>query len=246
MAEPVDHALLAADEAAEARERLAERAEQEIDVGAHALIEDGAAPVGPEHADAVRVVDVELELVLRFSSARRRRSITRPVIEKTASQTTSACDQSVCSASWRSRSARSLKSRTSPRARRVPSIRLAWFSRSEKITMPGIEPSAAMTPTLARKPDANTRASLVAEELGKLVLELVVEVEIAVQEARAGAAGAVLVDGELGGLAHLGVMRQAEVVVGAHHHHFFALVGDDRPFGALERQERTDRRPPSA
>jgi hypothetical protein len=63
VAEVVDHPLLAADEAAEARERLAEGAEEEIDVVANALVEDRTAPVGAEDADPARVD--ELELVLR-------------------------------------------------------------------------------------------------------------------------------------------------------------------------------------
>ena len=47
------------------------------------------------------------------------------------------------------------------------------------------------------------------------LLELDVDVEVAVQEPRAGAAGAVLGDGFLGGFLDLGMVGQPQVVVGA-------------------------------
>ena len=70
---------------------------------------------------------------------------------------------------------------------------------------------------------------LVAEEGGELALELGVQAQVPVQEARAGAARAELVDGRLGGRDHRGVVREPEVVVGAQHHHRLALVLGDRP-----------------
>ena len=65
-----------------------------------------------------------------------------------------------------------------------------------------------------------------AHPLGQLALQLLVHLQGAVQEARAGATGAVAVDGVDGCLAHLGVGGQAQVVVGAAHDQ--AVAVEDR------------------
>src|SRR4030095_11834713 len=69
---------------------------------------------------------------------------------------------------------------------------------------------------------------LALREAGETLLELDVDVESAVEEPRAGAAGAV--DGERGGgaLLHLGVSGQPEVVVRAEHDDGLAVEHDDR------------------
>ena len=65
-----------------------------------------------------------------------------------------------------------------------------------------------------------------AVEVGQLVLELAVEVEGAVEQAGARDPGAVLRSGALGGLDHLRVVREAEVVVGAEVDVVAALDGE--------------------
>ena len=67
------------------------------------------------------------------------------------------------------------------------------------------------------------QGGLLADEPRQLLLELDVDVEGSVQEAGAGAAGAVFVDGGLGGLLDLRVVGQAQVVVAPEHDHFLAV-----------------------
>ena len=80
-------------------------------------------------------------------------------------------------------------------------------------------------------------AGFLAEELGEVVLQLLVQVEGAVQEAAAGAAGAVLMERLLGRLEDLRVVREAEVVVRAQHDAPLALDDDDRVLGLGDRLE---------
>jgi hypothetical protein len=74
-----------------------------------------------------------------------------------------------------------------------------------------------------------------AHPLRELALELEVEGDRAVQEARAGEAGAVLLEGAAGRLHHPRVLGQAEVVVRAEHQALAALHPHHRAGGALER-----------
>src|SRR5204862_2627085 len=76
-----------------------------------------------------------------------------------------------------------------------------------------------------------------AEKLRELGFELLVEIEGAVQEAAAGAPGAVSFQGGPGGGEDLRVMGEAEVVVRPHHDPLLALDHDDRVFGAGDRLE---------
>src|SRR5690606_41008728 len=69
---------------------------------------------------------------------------------------------------------------------------------------------------------------LLAEEAGQALLELFVEGQGAGQEARAGAAGAEVVEGATRGLLQARVLREAEVVVRAGDDHL-AAVDLDRP-----------------
>ena len=74
--------------------------------------------------------------------------------------------------------------------------------------------------------------AVLAEELGQLVLQLYVDVEGAVEERRAGATGAVLVNGALGGLFQTRVVGQAQVAVRAEHKDGMVVSGDIH-FGVL-------------
>ncbi len=80
-------------------------------------------------------------------------------------------------------------------------------------------------------------AGLLAEELGQLPLESFVQVERPVQEAAAGTAGAVPLQRLLRGREDLRMMREPQVVVGAHHDPLFALDHDDGVFGVRDRPE---------
>jgi hypothetical protein len=62
-------------------------------------------------------------------------------------------------------------------------------------------------------------------ELGDLLLELDVDVEGAIEQPRPGGARAVHGDRHGGGLLHVGVARQSQVVVRAEHDELVALVG---------------------
>ena len=70
-------------------------------------------------------------------------------------------------------------------------------------------------------------AGFLAQELGQGALELLVEVEGAVQEPAAGAPRAVPVEGTARGLEHLGVVGQAEVIVRPEHDPLLAVDDDD-------------------
>jgi len=78
---------------------------------------------------------------------------------------------------------------------------------------------------------------LLVHKAGQPPVKLQVQLQRAVQEAGAGHAGAVAVDGFLGRLAQLGVSGQAQVVVGPDHDHFLALKEGDRSFRVAQRPE---------
>ena len=78
---------------------------------------------------------------------------------------------------------------------------------------------------------------LLADEGGELLLELLVQLHRAVDQARAGHARAEAIDGGLGRLAHLGVRGQAQVVVRAEHQHALAVDLRLRAVVEVERPE---------
>jgi hypothetical protein len=88
---------------------------------------------------------------------------------------------------------------------------------------------------------------VLADELRQAPLELDVQVERPIQEAAAGAAGAVLADRGDGRLLHPGVVGQAEVVVGAQHEQPPAPDGNLRVLRRLDHpEEGVDPRLPDA
>ncbi len=100
----------------------------------------------------------------------------------------------------------------------MPSIRLAWISRSLMITSSSLS-STSNTAALASKQRAEQDRRLLAEELRQLPLQLVVHVLRAADEAHAAHAVAALVEALVRRLDQLGVAGQAEVVVGAEVEH---------------------------
>ena len=76
-----------------------------------------------------------------------------------------------------------------------------------------------------------------AHPLGQLALELQVQVERAVEQPRAGQAGAVALERVARALHDARVARQPEVVVRAEHDPLGALHLDDRRGGRLERRK---------
>ena len=80
-------------------------------------------------------------------------------------------------------------------------------------------------------------AGFLAQELGEGALELLVEVERAVQEPAAGAARAVPAERPAGGLEHLRVVGQAEVVVRPQHDPLLSVDDDDGVFRFGDRLE---------
>ena len=75
---------------------------------------------------------------------------------------------------------------------------------------------------------------LASHELREALLELDVDLERAVEQPRARAAGAVEREGGGGRRLHLGVVRQAQVVVRAQHHELAPLVEHDGILGRLD------------
>ena len=84
---------------------------------------------------------------------------------------------------------------------------------------------------------AEDQGRLHVDVLGQALLELEMEVECPVEEARAGAARAVLLDGLDGGFLDLGVVGQPDVVVRADHDELLAVDVDFGPLGVLDRDE---------
>ena len=76
-------------------------------------------------------------------------------------------------------------------------------------------------------PGGEDQAGLLAQELGQGRLELLVQVERAVQEPAAGAARAVPAQRPRGGLEDLGMVGQPEVVVRAEHDPLLTVNDDD-------------------
>jgi len=69
------------------------------------------------------------------------------------------------------------------------------------------------------------------------VLQPLVQIERAVQQAAAGAARPVALERLLRGGEHLRMMGEPQVVVGAHHDPLFAFDDDDGVFGMRDRPE---------
>ena len=99
--------------------------------------------------------------------------------------------------------------------RRMPSMSEAWTRRSEIMTSSLVR-MASKTPALASMQEGKRMVSSVPEELGQLALQLAVDVLRAADEADRGHAVAALVQARVGGLDHVGVAGEPEVVVGAH------------------------------
>ncbi len=89
---------------------------------------------------------------------------------------------------------------------------------------------------------AEGESGLGAFVLGEGALHLVVDVEGAGEQAGAAGAGAVAVDGVLGGGVDAGMSDQTEVVVGGHHEHVMSIGLDARACLGLERHLERDRR----
>jgi hypothetical protein len=80
-----------------------------------------------------------------------------------------------------------------PNARRQPSMIDAWFIRSQRMTS-SLPTSTEIVPRFVWKPGGEEERLLLADELREPVLQLLVDVEGPVEEPRAGAAAAVLLD----------------------------------------------------
>ena len=163
-----------------------------------------------------------------------------PSIEKTPSTTTRMPPPSCARPSRSVRSSLSIrlwrKARSFARLSRQPSRIEAWSPESATTVSPGASsvPSAARFAWCAGRGDERL---LGAHPLGDLLLELEVQRDRAVEQARAGQPGAVLRQRVVRGLDDALVGGQAEVVVGAEHDPLGALHLDDGAGRALERAE---------
>ena len=190
----VDHLVRAGDEAAAGRQRLAEGAHAQVDVG----LDAEQLATRPRRARRARP-----RRAPRRPSAARRRPCTSstirgsgamsPSIEKTPSTTTSTPPPS-SAARWSIFSSRSsrlcLNGRSLAREIRQPSRIEAWSAESTITVSPGAEdrPERADVGLVAGREDDRL---LGAHPLRELALEVEVQVERAVEQPRAGQAGAV-------------------------------------------------------
>ena len=138
-----------------------------------------------------------------------------PSMEKTPSVMSSLWPGSFCnsfssSSAW----ATSLWRKTLifARDRRAPSMMLAWFSSSERMKS-SLPRMAETVPALAAKPDWKTTQASTFLKAAILFFQLHVDAHGSGDGAHGAGADAVLLRGGDGGLAQLGVVAQAEVVV---------------------------------
>ena len=236
----LDHVGRSGDHAAARGQRLGEGRHPQVDAVLDAEQLGGAGAAGAEHAEGVGLVDHQPGAVAagrarRSRAAGRRRPPSRtrrrrrPARRRRRLAARRSCFSSRSRRLWR-------KARSLARERMQPSRIEAWSPESAITVSPGprIVPSA---PRLAWWPVVNTIAASVPDPVGELGLELEVQVDRAVQEARAGQPGAVAVDGVERRLLDPLVAGQAEVVVGAEHDPPGALHLDDRQRRALEHAE---------
>ena len=237
MLQVVDDPRLAGDEAAEARERLAEGAEEQVHLGLDALGRGRSPPLRTEDPDAVRVVYVEAKPVPAPQLAQ-----ALEVGDAPGHREDRVGDhQGVLPFAAPGELALEVievlvdADRAAPDARALDEARVVLgVGEDDAVGALREQTDAAQVREEAGREDDGR---FFVRELGELALEPLVKVEIAVQQARAGAARAVLVDGLVRGLEHLGVMRQPEVVVRAEHDDLAPLHRDDGPFGRGERVE---------
>jgi hypothetical protein len=113
---------------------------------------------------------------------------------------------------------------------------LAWHSRSatRDVVLPEQGRDDAEVGLVAR---AERECALLAHEGGQAGLEAFVQLEGPVEEARAGAAGAVAAHGLDRGLPHPGMCREAQVVVRPEHEEAPALDHDVGAVGLRDRNE---------
>ena len=236
----VDDLRARADVGAVAAERLAQRADDDVDLAGRARRRDRAAPAGADRAGAVRLVDHQPAAVapgeLEQSSAS---GATSPSIEKTPSVTISAAraarlaqppgEMLECRGGGR-RSVSALEIRQ-------PSMMLAWLSSSEKTTSPA-PASAATVPGVGQVARAEQQRRLGSpSKSARRCSSRSVQRHRARDQPRCAGAGAVALGGLGGRLADARVVGEPEVVVRAQQQHLGAVERDPRALRALDQAQ---------
>ena len=236
----VDHLVRAGDEAAAGRERLAEGAHAQVDVGLDAeqlatrprrarRARPRRAPRRPSAARRRPCTARRSAAAARCrppSRRRRRRPRARRRRPRTARWSIfSSFSSRLC-----------LNGRSLAREIRQPSRIEAWSAESTITVSPGarIVPSVPDVGLVAGREDDRL---LGPHPLRQLALEVQVQVERAVEQPRAGQPGAVAVEGVTGRLPDPRVGGEAEVVVGAEHDPLGALHLHHGPGRALQAAE---------
>ena len=240
VAQVVDDGALSGDEAAHAGQGFAEGAEDEVDVAADAGGRRAARAVFSEDADAVRVVDVgaEAESPSQMGQA--------PEVGHAAGHGEDGVgdDEGVFPAGMFAEAAFEVveavvdDDASFAGARALDQAGVVVAGGEDGAVLGGAQlADGAVCAQVGEEARGKDERARFADVPGQFAFEGFVQVEVAVEQARAGAAGAVAVDGLVRRAQHLGVVGEPEVVVRAHHDLALSIDRDGRAFGAVEGAE---------
>jgi hypothetical protein len=238
-AQEVDHVGGPGYEAAAGRERLRERAHAQVDLVLHVHELAGAGAAGSKHSHAVGLVDHQARAVLAAE-----RHDVRHGGEVALHREHAVNDHQDAAAVALGALEHRLELvepvvavRADAGARHHDRVEdRGVVARVADHGVAGAE-QRADRPGVRQVAGGEDERVLGAHELGQVALELEVERERAVQEARAGEAGAEALEGVAGGLLDALVAGEPEVVVRAEHDPLVALHVNHRPGRALEHPE---------
>jgi hypothetical protein len=226
------------DEAADRGERLGEAADDEVGLVLDAEVVRRAAAAGTDDADAVGVVDHDARLVaLRdLDQLRQWREVAAHAVDAVDSDETGLLLNGLGERLVERRHV-VVQEADHLAVRQLAAVvdrGVVGLVHEDGRVARGERGDGTEVGLVARR---EGETGLLAEEAGEELLEALVELGRAVEQARAGHRGAVLLDGVAGGLDDARMARQAEVVVGAEHED--ALAVDDG-LGALVALQRLE------
>ena len=234
--EVIDHLLGAHDEAADRRQRLRERADDQVHLVGDAEVGGGAVAFRAQHAHGVGVVDRE-DRAVPLSDFEQRRDVGDVAFHRVDAVHH---DHLAHGGGHLLHLPLELGQIAVREALGVPEAHLGAVHDGGVVQL--VEEHHVAAPHQAGNQSqvrlvagGEDDASLLAEELGELPLELPVQVQRPVEQTAPGAPRAVTVERGPRGREDFRMMREPQVVVGAHHDPVLAFDDDDGVFGAGDR-----------
>jgi hypothetical protein len=227
----VDHEIVAGDEAAERGEALGERPHDQIHVVRHTEVGGGAVALRPQHARSVRIVHHQPRAVLAEHRQHLGQGCDIALHREDAvnhhERTAVAVGVARCAVQRRPEPIDAVV----VEALHLGVAELAAVIDAGVVVL--VDHHGVVPPRDRRdRADVGAKAGgeherpLLAHEPRQPLLELLMDVEVAVEQARSRARRAVRRERLGGPLAHVWVRGEAEVVVGAEHHQFLAVDED--------------------